>query len=60
MRIIDAEPQLVRDILDEMQVVELDEKDRCNVYVGRHQLMGRLVVISFAEEGGGGVIVEME
>lgn len=60
MRIIDAEPQLVRDILDEMQVTELHDKERCKVYVGRHPLLGRMVVISFPEDDGGGVIVEME
>ncbi len=60
MRIIDAEPQLVRDILDELQVIESHEKDRYTVYVGRHQLLGRMVVISSPEDDGGGAIVEME
>jgi hypothetical protein len=60
MRIIDAEPQLVRDILDELEIVESHEKDKYTVHVGRHQLLGRMVVLSFTEEDGGGVVVEME
>ena len=60
MRIIDAEPQLVLDILDELEIVESHEKDKYTVHVGRHQLLGRMVVISLADENGGGVIVEME
>jgi hypothetical protein len=60
MRIIDAEPQLVRDILDELQVMDTHVKDRYSVHVGRHPLLGRMAVISFPEENGGGVIIEME
>lgn len=60
MRIIDAEPQLVQDVLDEMQVLDSHEKDRYIVHAGRHQLLGRMVIISFPENDGAGTIVEME
>lgn len=58
MRIIDAEPQLVKDILDELDVIDSHEKDDYTVYVGRHRLLGRMVVISSDDDAG--VVVEME
>ena len=60
MRIIEAEPQLIRDILDELHVLESHEKEQYTVHLGRHPLLGRMVVISSPEDDVGGVVVEME
>lgn len=58
MRIIDAEPQLVKDVLDEMEIVKSHKRGADTIYVGRHEMLGRMVVVSMGDDGG--VIVEME
>lgn len=58
MRIIDAEPQLVKDVLDEMEIVKSHEKGAYTIYVGRHEMLGRMAVVSMGDDGG--VIVEMD
>lgn len=58
MKIVEAEPQLVADMLDEMEVVTSREQGRYKVYAGHHPTLGRLVVI--AVPGEQGTIVEME
>ena len=58
MRIIDAEPQLINDILDEMEVVDSHKRDTITVYIGHHGTLGRMVVIKSAD--GSGVVVEMD
>jgi hypothetical protein len=57
MRIVEAEPQLVRDIIDEMEVAESQDRGAYVVYVGYHKTLGRIVVISGPGEHG--TIVEM-
>jgi hypothetical protein len=58
MRIIDAEPQLVSDILDEMEEVDSHKREAMTVYIGHHRTLGRMVVIK--TEDGSGVVVEMD
>jgi hypothetical protein len=58
MRIIDAEPQLVSDILEEMENIDSKQTDAYAVYVGRHELLGRMVVV--VGQDNHGMIVELE
>ena len=58
MRIIDAESQLLNDILQEMEIAESKDKDNFSVYVGRHEMLGRMVVV--AGHDNKGVIVEID
>ena len=58
MRIVDAEEQLVADILGELSVTESRERSTYTVYVGHHPLLGRMVVVQ--AKGGQGTIVEMD
>ena len=58
MRIIDAESQLLSDILQEMEIVDSQDKDSFSVYVGRHETLGRMVVVAGHYERG--VIIEMD
>ena len=58
MHIIDAEPQLIKDILDEIEVVSIKEKPTLTVHVGRHPTLGKLVVIESKKEDS--LIVEVD
>lgn len=58
MRIIDAEPQLVSEILEEMENTDSKQKGDYTVYVGRHGLLGRMVVV--VGQDNHGVVVELE
>lgn len=58
MKIIDAEPQLVGEILEEIRVTESRKKSAFTVHIGHHRLLGRLVVIE--SKDGAGVIVELD
>ncbi|MGF1613221.1 MAG: hypothetical protein ACFCVA_04700 [Gammaproteobacteria bacterium] len=58
MKIIDAEPQLLREVIDEMTVTESRTRSAITVHVGYHRLLGRLVVVE--NEDGAGLIVELE
>ncbi len=58
MRIVDAEPQLVAEILEEMEVTESHKKKAFIVHIGHHPSLGRMVVIEAKD--GQSAIVEME
>lgn len=58
MRIVDAEPQLISEILEEMNVTDTRNKAAFKLFIGHHQLLGRLVVVKGRD--GAGAIVEME
>lgn len=58
MRIVDAESELVRDLLDEIELVASRDTPSFRVHAGRHPTLGRVVVIEGSE--GDGVIVEVE
>lgn len=50
MRIIDAAPELVADILEEMEVSDSIEKTSFTVRIGHHPTMGRIVIILGRDE----------
>jgi hypothetical protein len=58
MRIIDAESQLVGEIIEEMTVTESRKRRAFTVHIGHHRLLGRLAVIE--DKSGAGVIVELD
>ena len=57
MRIVDAEPQLLKDLVDETEVITTKEMPSLTVYAGRHPTLGRLVIIE--NRHGDSVIVEI-
>ena len=57
MRIIDAEPQLLAEILEEMAVINTHPKKRYTVYTGRHPELGRMIII---ESRDGSAIIEID
>jgi hypothetical protein len=58
MRIIDAEPQLLRDILLEIDVADSKDRTDYSVYAGRHEMLGRMVVV--VERDGSGLLIELD
>lgn len=58
MRIVDAEQELVKELLEETQVSETRNRGSFTVHVGHHPTMGRVAIV----EGGNGqgVVVELE
>lgn len=58
MRIVDVEPQLLEELLSEMQISDSKKRTDFTVYTGLHPTLGRLVVI--AGRDGQGAMVEME
>ena len=58
MRIVDAEPQLIKDFVNEIEVTATKEKPSLKIKVGRHPILGKVVVIE--SKKGDGVIVEVD
>jgi hypothetical protein len=58
MRIIEAEPQLVAELLEELEALDSRDRGAYKVYVGHHRMMGRVVVV--IDKEGVGTIVELE
>jgi len=58
MRIVDAEPELIRDFTEEVEVIASKAFPDFKVVAGRHATLGRVVIIEDA--AGKGVIVEAE
>jgi hypothetical protein len=58
MRIVDVEPQLIRDIIDEIEISTSKENTSMAVYVGRHPTLGKVVIIE--NKDGGSFIVEVD
>jgi hypothetical protein len=58
MRIVDAEPQLIKDFIDEIEVTSTKEKPSMTVQVGRHPILGKVVVIE--SKKGDSLIVEVD
>ena len=58
MRIVDAEPQLIKDFIGEIEVAATRENPWLTVHVGRHPVVGKVVVIEGKE--GGSLIVEVD
>lgn len=58
MRIVDAEPQLIEDFTGEIEVIATKENPHLTVYVGRHPVFGKVVIIK--SKDGGNLIVEVD
>jgi hypothetical protein len=58
MRIVDAEPQLVKDFIDEIEVTASKQKPTIAVHLGRHPTLGKVVVID--NQRGESFIVEVD
>jgi len=58
MRIIDTEPELIREIIEETELVETRKHKSFTVHVGHHPTMGRIAVI--AAPTGTGAVVELD
>lgn len=58
MRIVDAESQLLDEFVDEIEISATRERSDVTVMVGRHPLLGKVVVIKGVD--GGGLIVEAD
>ena len=58
MRIIDAEPELIEEILEEIEVVESRDNESFSVHIGHHPTLGRIALVRAKE--GQGAIIEME
>ena len=58
MRIVDAESQLIKDFIDEIKIIAVKEKTSMTVHVGRHPILGKVVVIEGRK--GDGFIVEVD
>jgi hypothetical protein len=56
MRIVDVEPQLLKDFIDEMEVTASKQNPTMIVRVGRHPTLGKVVAIERLEEGGGFIV----
>ncbi len=58
MRIVDAEPQLIKDFIDEIEVIAIKENPSLTVQAGRHPVLGKVVVIE--SKTGDSLIVEVD
>jgi hypothetical protein len=58
MRLVDVESQLVKDFIDEIEVIATKDNASMAVYVGRHPTLGKVVVIENKE--GDSFIVEVD
>jgi hypothetical protein len=58
MRIVDAEPELVQELLEETQVSETRARSNFTVHVGHHPTMGKVAIVE--GKNGQGVVVELE
>jgi hypothetical protein len=58
MRIVDAESVLLKDFVDEIDLVASRTTPSFKVYAGRHPTLGRVVIVEGEE--GDGLIVEVE
>ena len=58
MRIVDAEPELIKDFIDEIEVTAAKEKPSITIHVGRHQILGKVVVVE--NKKGDSFIVEVD
>ena len=58
MRILDAEPQLVKELLDEIEIAASKEKRSLTAHAGRHPTLGKVVIIE--SKKGDSLIVEVD
>jgi len=58
MRTFDAEPQVLRDLRDESEIVTARDHSDFKVWALRHPTLGKLVIVEARD--GEGIIVETE
>lgn len=58
MRIVDAEPELVQEILEETEVSHSRDRGSFTVHVGHHPTMGRVAIIAGSNHKA--VVVELD
>jgi len=58
MRIVDSDPQLIKDMMDEIKIIAIKEQPSMTIHAGRHPVLGRVVVIEGRD--GDSVIVEVD
>lgn len=58
MRMLDAVPEIIRDLLDESKVIGSREHPAFKVTTARHPTLGKLVIIE--SKDGDGIVVEAE
>ena len=58
MQIVDVEPNLIEDIINEIKVIAIKEKPSLTVRAGIHPMLGKVVVIK--SEKGDSLIVELD
>lgn len=58
MRIVDVEPQLVKDLIEEIEVNVSRENASIAVHVGRHPTLGKVVIVENKE--GDSFVVEVD
>ncbi len=58
MRLFDAVPEIIRDLLDESHVISSKEHSAFKVTAARHPTLGKMVIVESKE--GDGIIVETE
>ena len=58
MRMFDAEPQIVEDLMDECDIVATKKHQDHQVVAARHPTLGKVVIVSGRD--GSGIIVETE
>ena len=58
MRMFEAVPEIIRDLLDESKVITTKEHSTFKVSATRHPTLGKMVIVESKE--GDGIIVETE
>ena len=58
MRIVEAERQLIEDLLGETQVTTSKTLSEATIRAGHHETLGKVVIIQYPD--GRGVIVEID
>lgn len=58
MRMLDAVPEIIRDLLDECEIIATKEHPAFKVSAARHPTLGKLVIVE--SKNGDGIVVESE
>jgi hypothetical protein len=58
MRLFDAVPQIIEDLMDECEVAASKEHPSFKVYAARHPTLGKVIFV--VSKNGDGIIVETE
>lgn len=58
MRLMDAEPAIIEDLLDESELIAEKSVSGVTVFTARHPTLGKLVIVRVAH--GSGILVEID